>query len=296
MPETTTQEKKTKKKGSLSTVSVIILSLIFTAVAGLMLFVPGIRLIYLTYAICGLAVVLGIYLIVHYFMTDAFRNTDEYGFSLGVLWVILGICGMIRASVLTQALLPILGMAMILAGVILLQYALDLQRMDDAVWFLGLIFSVLILLCGAIVLVQPFGKKAFFDQYVWYGIFVSGIVEFLFTIYLMIRVHLFKKAEEKKQKAGSDAGQNGAEGSASENGSEENAAGEYAAGSESGYAADAAAFGTEDTSAFGKAQLAADPDSYHVGIYSLDQGSAATGDLNAGDTPQNDTTVETTDN
>ena len=69
---------------------VMILSMVLMIVAALLLFVPQIKLIYMCYFMCSVTMIAGIYMIVRYFMTDAFRNMNEYGFSVGVLIVVLG--------------------------------------------------------------------------------------------------------------------------------------------------------------------------------------------------------------
>lgn len=58
-----------KKKSLFSTVVVSVIAVIFIAVAALILFVPQIEVKDICYFICGFVVVLGIYMIVRYFMS-----------------------------------------------------------------------------------------------------------------------------------------------------------------------------------------------------------------------------------
>lgn len=190
-------EKTEKRSVGLTNILVIVMSLIFVGMSALVIFVEGVETVFLCYAICVAAIIVGIYMIVHYFMTDAYRNVNAYGFSIGTLLVILGICGLLRAEQMAGAFIVILGIILLLSGIIVLQHSMDLRRMEDVIWIPALIVSALILICGIMAIIKPFEEKIDYSKYVWWMIMISGGLGILINLYTMIRVALFKKKETK---------------------------------------------------------------------------------------------------
>jgi len=204
--KTEAEEKKIKaseeKNGSgISNLLVLIMSAVFVLMASLMIFVSGVRVEYLCYAVCAAAVIAGIVMIVRYFMTDAYRNMNAYGFSFGTLLTILGICGFLKAQAMVAALITILGIILLLSGIIVLQHSLDLHRMNDVACIPVMIIAILILGCAVVIILQPMADKFGYDSYVWWMLLVSGALSFLINIYTLIRVKLFKKKEIKAEQA-----------------------------------------------------------------------------------------------
>lgn len=201
-------EQTKEKQSALGTWLVVILSLALMIVASLLLFVPQIKLIYICYFLCGITMVAGIYMIVRYFMTDAFRNMNEYGFSIGVLTVILGVCGLIRADKLAGSFVVILGIALVCSGIIKLQYAMDLKRMKDMVmWYALLAISIAVIAAAIFVILQPFAGQLWFETATWYAMLIDGGLGILTVIYMAIRLKLFKNAEVKAAKKAEEESQ-----------------------------------------------------------------------------------------
>lgn len=194
-------EETKEKQSSLGTWLVVGLSLVLMVVAALLLFVPQIKLIYICYFMCAVTMIAGIYMIVRYFMTDAFKNMNEYGFSIGVLVVILGVCGLLRAEKLAGSFVVILGIALVCSGIIKMQYAMDLKRMNDKVmWYILLGISIAVIAVAVFVILQPFAGAAWFEITTWYAMLIDGGLGILTVIYMAIRLRIFKKAEDKLAK------------------------------------------------------------------------------------------------
>lgn len=186
------------KQSTLSTWLVVGLSLVLLITSALLLFVPEVKLIYICYLICAVIMITGIYMIVRYFMSDAYKNMNEYGFSIGVLVIVLGVCGLIRAEKLASSFVVLFGILLAFSGIIKLQYAMDLKRMKDTVmWYVLLAISVVVLLAAILIITQPFVGKKWFELGTWYAMLVDGGLGLLTVIYMAIRTKLYKKAEAK---------------------------------------------------------------------------------------------------
>lgn len=186
-----------KKKNLFSTVVVSTAAAVFIAVAVLILFVPRVEVKDICYFICGFVVILGIYMIVRYFMTAGYGKLNEYGFSEGVLFVLLGICGLVSAERIAESFLTALGLLLLFSGVIKLQYALDLKCMEDKAWAGFFVVTLILLGCSVSVILKPFEDMVFYQNYTAYILLVDGIVEIANIFYLNVRTKAYRKKEGK---------------------------------------------------------------------------------------------------
>jgi len=191
-------ENKEKKQNISTNVYVLIISIALITMSALMLFVEGLKIIFLCYTLCAVAIIAGICMIVRYFITDAYRNVNAYGFSLGTFFVMLGICGMLKASQMSDIFIIILGIILLLSGVIALQHTLDLRRMEDKVWIPALVVALIILICSIVIILQPFSSKINYDLFVWWFTLVSEILALILNLYTLIRVNAIIKKEKEQ--------------------------------------------------------------------------------------------------
>lgn len=195
-----------KKKNVFSTIIVSLMAVIFMLVSILVLFVPQVEVKDICYFCCGLIVVIGIYMIVRYFMTAGYERLNEYGFSEGVLFVLLGICGLVSAESMAKAFLTVLGLALLLSGVIKLQYALDLKCMNDHLWIAFFVVTLILLGGSVSVILNPFSDEVFYQNYTCYVLLVDGVVEIINILYLNFRTKAYQKrgAGEEDTKNGKE--------------------------------------------------------------------------------------------
>ncbi|MCR5716276.1 MAG: DUF308 domain-containing protein [Lachnospiraceae bacterium] len=178
---------------------ICIMSLLLAGIGAILLFVPQITVEYICYTVCGVVIIVGIYMIVHYFMTDAYRNLNAYGFSEGTLLVALGICGLLRISDLVAVFYTVMALVLILCSVVQLQSALDLRRMGDVLWILFLILSAALLICSMVMLINPFEDPAKQMLFCHYLILIGGALGLINMIYLAIRLKIYEKSKKKKE-------------------------------------------------------------------------------------------------
>ena len=202
--EENTPVKENGEQKSTTNLLVILMALIFIALSALMLFMPEANIMpeYLIYVVGGVIIITGIVLIVRYFITDAYKNMNEYGFSAGTLCVILGVCVLLRAAVIAGVIDLILGTSVLLMGVIMLQHSLDLKRMGDAVWGLVIVLAVLAIISGVSLILKPAPEKIEYSSFVWWVVLIVSAIGLIVNIYTMIRVAIYKHKEKKKAEEG----------------------------------------------------------------------------------------------
>lgn len=196
------QEEKIKgitKKGIFGTSEVIIASCIAIILGLALLFVPQIQIITICYGISGVMVAAGIICIVKYFLSEAYLNMDEYGFSKGVLLVILGMCSLVRAEQVATYFILCLGVFVLLSGIMKLQYSLDVKIMKDKLWIALLFVSFIIMGCAITIILNPFSSKETLQAFTYYILIIDGILSVICNIYLFFRLKNYAKREMKEK-------------------------------------------------------------------------------------------------
>lgn len=181
-----------KTNGTLVILSAAVLGILL----GLFLLLfPGAQMIQIVYAIGILLIVAGIISIVRYFMTESYRRLNCYTFSAGALMVVLGICALLRAEIVSSYLIICLGIWLLASGVIKLQNALDLEAMKDKAWWVILLLAVAVMICGAVVLLNPFADRNDLNFFTYIMLVADGALSLFSVIYLTIRLRRFQKQQ-----------------------------------------------------------------------------------------------------
>ncbi len=196
----TNGETTEKTSRGVTNLVVILTALVFIALSAVVLFMPevGFKPSYLCYVVGAAVIIVGIVQIVRYFVNDAYRNMNEYGFSIGTLLCILGVCILLRAEVISGVIDLVLGVVVLLMGIVMLQHSLDLKRMSDAVWGLVIVISALVIACGVILILKPSLLQISYDTIIWWVVLISSALGLLVNIYTMIRIALFTHKEKKQ--------------------------------------------------------------------------------------------------
>lgn len=190
---------------AITTQLVMTVALIYVLLGALLLFVPQIKIITLCYFLCAVLVILGIVLIVRYFVTDAYRNINEYGFSLGVFTVILGMCALVRVQEVAGSFIICMGIALLMTSVIKLQNALDLKNLQEKTWGFMLFIALFFVVCSIVIIIDPFKQESTRYAFTYRILIIDGILTLLSNCYLFFTIRKNKKrtlavpAEEIKE-------------------------------------------------------------------------------------------------
>lgn len=171
----------------------ILFYIIFTIFGLIMLFHPQILMIRISYGLSILSIIIGIVFIVSYLISNSYLSIDQYGFSLGVLFVILGICAFFKAKEFAQSILTMIGIILVISSVLKLQYAVDLKVLEDKIWTFFIAIAGLVGICAILILIYPFhstNDQMFFTYIV---LTADGIISLSSIIYLSFRLKHFLK-------------------------------------------------------------------------------------------------------
>ena len=160
-----------------------------------MLFVDGIKELYLIYMISALLIALGIGLIVKYFVTEAYRSMHDYGFSGGALIVILGGCALARAGQLTTQIAAFVGLLVLSVAVVMLQQAMQLHIMRKKVWTVVLAISLVTLLSSVLLLFDISAVTGKVEGFEYWVLLISGVLTLICMLISGIGVKIFLHQE-----------------------------------------------------------------------------------------------------
>lgn len=166
-----------------------------------LLLFPGAKMIQIVYAIGIVLIVAGIISIVRYFMTESYRRLNCYTFSAGALMVVLGVCALLRAEIVSSYLIICLGILLLASGVIKLQNALDLEAMKDKTWAVVLMIAVAVIICGAVVLLNPFSNQSDLNYFAYIVLVVDGVLSLFSVLYLTVRLRKYQKQQANGEAA-----------------------------------------------------------------------------------------------
>lgn len=192
------QDQLTKTTGLLGTIFLVTVAALFILVGGVMLFVDGIKELYLIYMISALLIALGIGLIVKYFVTEAYRSVHDYSFSGGALIVILGGCALARAVQLTTQIAVFVGLLVLSVAVVMLQQAMQLHIMRKKVWVVVLVIALVTLLASVLLLFDISAVTGNVAGFAYWVLLVAGVLTLLCMLISGIGVKIFQHQEHEE--------------------------------------------------------------------------------------------------
>lgn len=195
-----------KKSVGIGTGFVIGISIIYILFGLAMLFVPKFKEVYIIYIAGAILTIYGIILIVKYFMTGSYRDIGKYGFSIGVLSILIGVCMFVRSDQISVYLSLFLGACILLTSVIKLQNAVDLKSIGNPAWFVFLIIAIVFLAASVAIVLDPMGKVSAHAEYIYYVLTADGAVNMISTAFLAIAIRTSRKKAFHETKKTQDSG------------------------------------------------------------------------------------------
>lgn len=196
------------------------ISLIYLLLGILLLVIPKLQMEYVCYGISVVLVILGIIFIVKYFLTESYKNLNQYGFSIGVFLVIIGICTLVKNDQMAKSFQLYIGVCILLTAIVKLQNAMDLKALKDKAWGVICIVSMVIMACAIIIIINPFSDHNYEIALTYFSLLFDGVISLFSYNYLAFRLKRHEKRQQKKaaeqQKALAEQEENAADsGSAS---------------------------------------------------------------------------------
>lgn len=134
-------------------------------------------------------IIIGIVHLVRYFMLDAQASLSSNGMFAGLIWVVSGILIISLKSFLLSLLPFFFGLLMLIGGIGKLQYTLNFKRMGAARWYLELAATILSVIFGVVILINPFSTALLLMRIIGVALLIEGVQD-------LISRYLYKKTSE----------------------------------------------------------------------------------------------------
>ncbi len=184
------------KKIKQARLELILLALANIALGIVLIIKPEDALDFVGRAIGIVLVVWGIIRIVNYFRVAVVEAFGSFGLVQGVALIAFGAYVAVRPADMAAVFTIVMAILVIIGGVIKVQYAVDLKRMNGPVWWLELVVAISLLILGAIALVDPFATQAALMIFIGISLVLDGV----FDLASIIRISVLAKKVSKEVK------------------------------------------------------------------------------------------------
>lgn len=169
----------------------IIFSIILFLVGLFLLMKPEITLHAISYFVGIVLIIWGIIPIITFFSNKDKENYLEFSFICGVFSLLFGIIVMINPNIIGSIIPFLIGTWMIINGIIKLSYALTINKESSATS--SIIISVIILICGLLLIFNPFGGAIMLTKLIGIFVIVYSVLDLIECYTLKRTVKTFTK-------------------------------------------------------------------------------------------------------
>lgn len=173
-------------------------SSLFLLLLGLLLFFKsGITLMAISYIIGAILISIGVIAIVK-FITNPIKDVfNQLNIIYGVLSIIAGIFLISTPETIGSIIPIVVGITIIISSSLKVQQALILKNTDSKYWLASLITSILCLICGILLLFNPFTSAVIVTKIIGLFILIYAILDIVNIIILKKGNSLNIEIEEK---------------------------------------------------------------------------------------------------
>lgn len=176
-----------------------IISSIALIILGLLLFFQAeTTIISISYIIGAALIAIGVLSGIRFVGGLNNNNQNELDVIYGIVCVVLGILIITNPTAIASAIPIVVGVIIVLNSVIKLHYSLELKESKNELWKSTMIMSVIMTICGIILIFNPFAGAVFITKIIGALIVIYAILDIASTIVIKKNVSKLKNAIEEK--------------------------------------------------------------------------------------------------
>lgn len=173
---------------------IIGISAVFILLGLALLLIPTLSTAYIIYGVGIVLFAFGVIQIVLYFLNKNYEDIRKYGFSGGMLCLLVGIFILIKGDGISAFVPLFLGICILLMAIIKLQASVDLKIMKNGGWLPFLILAVAFLCIAVFIILDPLKRNSSDPEYIYYILVADGAWNLFCTIYLVFAIKHFQKS------------------------------------------------------------------------------------------------------
>ena len=160
----------------------VICSLALIALGILLIVKSEATIMTISYVIGGILIALGVLAEFNYFKEQKYSN-NEYDLDIvyGIVSIILGVIVIKNPEAIGSIIPLIIGVLIIANSVVKLEYSLELKKEDNELWISTLVLSIIMVICGVLLIFNPFKGAVFLTRVVGVFILIYAILDLIST-------------------------------------------------------------------------------------------------------------------
>lgn len=173
--------------------SILLSSAILAVVGLLLIFQSEATILAIAYVIGGILIALGVLTLIKYIKAIENPLRNELDIVYGIVTTILGVIVIKNPEAMASVIPLVIGVIIIINSAAKLEYSMELRKNGDALWKTTMILSIITVLCGILLIFNPFSGAIFITKIVGILIFVYSLLDIISTLMLENTVKSIKK-------------------------------------------------------------------------------------------------------
>ena len=171
-------------------------------VSSIMLFILGLLIIFesevtiiaISYLVGSILVGLGAFAIIQFIKNIEISGKNDLDILYGVVTIILGLLIVKNPKSIASVLPIIIGVAIVINSSTKLQYAFELKKENNQQWKATMIISIISVICGVVLLFNPFKGAVIITQTIGFFIVIYAILDIVSTTIIKKNVKYIHEA------------------------------------------------------------------------------------------------------
>lgn len=175
--------------------SSILSSIALVVLGALLFFQSELTIVSISYIIGAVLVGIGVVAILKYILNK--NNKNELDIVYGIVTVVLGIVVITNPKAIASIIPFILGILIVISSATKLGYGFELRKAKNSLWIGTVVIALITLVCGMLLLFNPFAGAKFILKVVGALIFTYGVLDIISTIRIRNTIKPIVNALEK---------------------------------------------------------------------------------------------------
>lgn len=162
--------------------SSIISSLVLLAFGILLIVQSEMTIITISYIIGGILIALGAIAILKFFKLIKDVNRTDLDIIYGLVCIILGVIIIDNPEAIASIIPFLIGLIIVLNSATKLQYSIELKKEKNDLWLSTLILSIVMVVCGTVLIFNPFKGAVLLTRIVGIFILIYSVLDLISTL------------------------------------------------------------------------------------------------------------------
>ena len=182
--------------------SSIISSIILIALGVLLIVQSEATIVTISYIIGGILIALGVIAGIKFIKNIKERTKNDLDIVYGIVCIILGVLVIKNPEAIASIIPFVLGLIIIINSATKLQYSFELYKEKNKLWLSTLILSIIMVVCGIVLIFNPFKGAILITRIVGVFILIYAILDLISTFVIS---QTFKKIHNSIEENVKDA-------------------------------------------------------------------------------------------